>query len=73
MEEMKAAGLPGKVAYTIKRYREKGGRFYQKTDLLKIYDMTVPCLPGLSISSFLRSKATSGDTECQDHHQYQCG
>jgi len=40
VEEMKAAGLPGKVAYTIKRYREKGGRFYQKTDLLKIYDMT---------------------------------
>lgn len=40
VEEMKAAGLPGKVAYTIKRYREKGGRFYRKTDLLKIYDMT---------------------------------
>lgn len=32
-------GLPEKVASRIERYREKGGRFFKKEDLLRIYGM----------------------------------
>ncbi len=39
-EVMTAAGLPRRVVHTILNYREKGGRFYKKEDLLKIYVMT---------------------------------
>ncbi len=37
---MAAAGLPRRVVHTILNYREKGGKFYKKEDLLKIYVMT---------------------------------
>ncbi|MCF8238437.1 MAG: helix-hairpin-helix domain-containing protein [Saprospiraceae bacterium] len=40
LEVMIASGLPRRVAHTILNYREKGGRFYKKEDLLKIYVMT---------------------------------
>ncbi len=36
------AGLPDRVARTIINYREKGGRFYRKEDLKKIFVMTEP-------------------------------
>jgi DNA uptake protein ComE-like DNA-binding protein len=38
--ELVAAGLPAKVAASLVRYRNKGGRFYQPDDLLKLYVMT---------------------------------
>ncbi|MCO6485406.1 MAG: helix-hairpin-helix domain-containing protein [Saprospiraceae bacterium] len=40
MASLRRAGMPERVARTILRYREKGGRFYRKEDLKKIYTMT---------------------------------
>lgn len=40
-------GLPAKVASNIVKYREKGGKFKQKTDLLKIYDFPAALFPAL--------------------------
>lgn len=39
-EVLVSAGLPERVAHTMINYREKGGKFYQPEDLLKIYIMT---------------------------------
>lgn len=38
-KEMMQAGLPAKVANTIVNYRKKGGKFYRKEDLKKIYGL----------------------------------
>lgn len=39
LEQLILLGLPAKVAHTLLNFREKGGRFYQKTDLLKVYGL----------------------------------
>lgn len=39
-EAMRSAGMPPRLAATIIRYREKGGRFRKPEDLLKIYGMS---------------------------------
>jgi len=39
-QEMEAAGMPQRLASTIVRYREKGGRFRRAEDLLKLYGMS---------------------------------
>ncbi len=38
-EDLRHFGLSSKVAGTLIRYRERGGKFYRKEDLLKIYGM----------------------------------
>lgn len=38
-KDMMRAGLPAKVANTIVNYRKKGGKFYRKEDLKKIYGL----------------------------------
>jgi len=38
-EQLIAAGLPIRTARTLIKYRAKGGRFYKKEDLLKLYTM----------------------------------
>jgi competence protein ComEA len=42
LETLVKGGLPERVAQTIINYREKGGRFYRKEDLKKIFIMTEP-------------------------------
>ena len=39
LEQMRLLGFPNRTARTIANYRDKGGRFYKRSDLLKIYGM----------------------------------
>lgn len=39
IEELQALGIPRRTARTILKFREKGGRFYQKSDLRRIYNL----------------------------------
>lgn len=54
-EELAAMGLPLRIIQTISNFRDKGGRFYEKNDLAKIYGMKPEwiesLLPFVSISA----------------------
>ena len=55
-EDLQKIGLPVKIVQTIMNFRDKGGRFYEREDLSKIYGMKSEWISQLLPYTFIREK-----------------
>jgi DNA uptake protein ComE-like DNA-binding protein len=64
LQELEALGFQAKVAVRIDRYRQKGGRFFAKKDLLKIYGIDSSLY--MRLYAFIDLPETSGVKRTHD-------
>jgi len=69
-EDFLKLGLDGKLANTILNYREKGGRFYKKEDLQKIYGLSDSLYMELEDYIDIPKKEWSDNNNKKAHEKY---